>query len=77
MIGSVIENVIGNVIGNMIENDIRNDIRNVMGNVMRNCSPVTKNVPLCDIIINIFKEINHGFCTPSHTYRVQSFRRLE
>lgn len=73
MIGSVIENVIGNVIGNMIENDIRN----VMGNVMRNCSPVTKNVLLCDIIINIFKEINHGFCTPSHTYRVQSLRRLE
>lgn len=69
MIGSVIENVIRNVVGN--------DIRNVMGNVMRNCSPVTKNVPLCDIIINIFKEINHGFCTPSHTYRVQSLRRLE
>lgn len=73
MIGSVIENVVGNVIGNMIGNDIRN----VMGNVMRNCSPVTKNVLLCDIIINIFKEINHGFCTPSHTYRVQSLRRLE
>lgn len=69
MIGSVIENVVGNVIGNMIGNDIRN--------VMRNCSPVTKNVLLCDIIINIFKEINHGFCTPSHTYRVQSLRRLE
>lgn len=49
---------------------IGNTIRNVMGNV-------TKNVPLCDIIINIFKEINHGFCTPSHTYRVQSLRRLE
>lgn len=73
MIGSVIENLVGNVIGNMIGNDIRN----VMGNVMRNCSPVTKNVLLCDIIINIFKEINHGFCTPSHTYRVQSLRRLE
>ena len=77
MIGSVIDNVIRNVVGNVIGNMIGNDIRNVMGNVMRNCSPVTKNVPLCDIIINIFKEINHGFCTPSHTYRVQSLRRLE
>ena len=70
MIGSVIENVIRNVVGNVIGNMIGNDILNVMGNV-------TKNVPLCDIIINIFKEINHGFCTPSHTYRVQSLRRLE